>query len=118
MASNNADFSCTFTVQNSDGTAYDLTNADLEMQFKPYPSAGPGMPMPVAITTASTASGGLTVLTPPTSGQFSLYLPFTTMALFSARTYSWDILQNNNSGSRTFFGGGTFSVTEGVTENP
>jgi hypothetical protein len=42
MASNNADFACTFFVRQANGQPYDLTGATLEMSVKNKPGARPG----------------------------------------------------------------------------
>ncbi len=62
----NSAYAVSVTVQNSEGTAYDLTNADLGMRFfRPSPSHK----TPLDITTGS----GITV-TDPASGIFTINL--------------------------------------------
>lgn len=112
MASNNADFGCTFVIRTAANQPYDLTGASLEMSLKN--KAGPG-----AAATFSTfgPSPGLVVRSPATEGIVDLSVPFATMGTLSAGLYFWDLLALQSGTSRIFLGGGTLLVTQGITES-
>jgi len=112
MASNNADFGCTFFIKQANGQPYDLTGATLEMSVKNKPGA-------TAQATFSTAgpSPNLAIRAPAGTGIADLSVPFATMAGLSAGTYFWDLLLFTSGTSHIFLGGGTWLVTQGITES-
>jgi hypothetical protein len=112
MASNNADFGCTFFIRQANGQAYDLTGASLEMSVKNR--AGTAAQATFA---TSGASPNLVVRSPAAAGIVDLYVPFQTMAGLPAGLYFWDLLALVSGTSRIFLGGGTWLVTQGITES-
>jgi len=112
MASNNADFGCTFFIRQANGQPYDLSGATLEMSVKNRPGA-------IAQATFSTAgpSPALAIRAPASAGIVDLAVPFPLMAGLPAGTYFWDLLILAGSTSRIFLGGGTWLVTQGITES-
>jgi hypothetical protein len=112
MAQNNADFGCTFVVRNANNSAFDLTGASLEMQWKNTTGATPAASFK---TTDSPAT--LVIQSPPSAGIVTLGVPFTTMAGLKAGLYYWDLLKLNSSSSRTLLGSGTLMISQGVSES-
>jgi hypothetical protein len=112
MASNNADFGCTFFVKQANGQPYDLTGAVLEMSIKNKPGA-------TAQATFSTTgpSSNLAIRARASAGIVDLAVPFMIMAGLSAGTYFWDLLLLASGTSHIFLGGGTWLVTQGITES-
>jgi len=112
MASNNADFGCTFVIRTAGSQPFDLTGASLEMSLKNRPGQ-------TAAATFSTAGPlpNLVIRSPATAGIVDLSVPFATMATLSAGLYFWDLLELAGSTSRIFLGGGTLLVTQGITES-
>jgi hypothetical protein len=112
VANNNADFGCTFTIKNADRSAYDLTAAVLEMSVKNTTGAA-------AAATFSTSGGSpaLVIRSPATAGIVDLYVPFTAMETLKAGLYFWDLLQIVSGSSHVFLGGGTWQITQGITES-
>lgn len=112
MASNNADFGCTFIIRTAGNAPYDLTGASLEMSVKNR--AG----QTAAATFSTTGpSPNLVIRAPGTQGIVDLSVPFAIMATLSAGLYFWDLLDLASGTSRLFLGGGTFLVTQGITES-
>lgn len=112
MASNNADFCCTFIIRTAGGQPFDLTGASLEMSLKN--KAGQTA---AATFSTSGASPNLAIRSPATAGIVDLSVPFATMATLSAGLYFWDLLALASSTSRIFLGGGTLLVSQGITES-
>lgn len=112
MASNNADFGCTFVIRTAANAPYDLTGASLEMSLKNR--AGQTA---AATFSTSGASPNLVIRAPASQGIVDLSAPFATMATLSAGLYFWDLLDLASGTSRLFLGGGTFLVTQGITES-
>lgn len=112
MASNNADFGCTFVIRTAGNQAYDLTGASLEMSLKNRPGQ-------TAAATLSTSAPfpNLLIRSPASAGIVDLCVPFATMATLSAGLYFWDLLALASDTSRIFLGGGTLLVTQGITES-
>jgi hypothetical protein len=57
------------------------------------------------------------VRAPATAGIVDLYVPFTTMQGLSAGNAFWDLLRIAGSTSHIFLGGGTWLITQGITES-
>lgn len=112
MASNNADFGCTFIIRTAAGQPFDLTGASLEMSLKNKA----GQTAAATFSTSGT-SPNLVIRSPATAGIVDLSVPFASMAMLSAGLYFWDLLDLASSTSRIFLGGGTLLVTQGVTES-
>ena len=112
MASNNADFGCTFLIRTAGNAPYDLTGASLEMSLKNRP----GQTAAATFATSGTAPN-LVIRPPATGGIVDLSVPFAAMATLSAGLYFWDLLALESSTSRIFLGGGTLLVTQGITES-
>src|SRR5579862_931361 len=112
MASNNADFGCTFLVRTAANQPYDLTGATLEMSLKNKPGQA------AAATFATSGPAPNLVIRPPASaGIVDLSVPFAAMAALSAGLYFWDLLDLASGTSRIFLGGGSLLVTQGIPES-
>jgi hypothetical protein len=84
----------------------------LEMSVKNRPGA-----TAQATFSTSGAPPALVIRAPATAGIVDLAVPFTTMQGLSAGNYFWDLLRIAGSTSHIFLGGGTWLITQGITES-
>jgi len=98
-----ADFITDFTVENDNGTMFDLTGYTVACKIKKHYTSSTA----VTVTAA--------VLNPPTAGQVQLSLGNTATAAMKAGRYVYDVVITSTTGQKTRVLEGTVSVLEGVT---
>ena len=98
-----ADFITDFTVENDNGTMFDLTGYTVACKIKKHYTSSTA----VTVTAA--------VLNPPTAGQVQLSLGNTATAAMKAGRYVYDVVITSTSGIKSRVLEGTVSVLEGVT---
>lgn len=109
MAQNNADYDMSVSLMlQSSGLPYDLTSADLRMQVRVAPGLEP-------ILQATTGNGYLVITNPPTSGVFSIRIPYSVMNTLSPAQYALDVVNVVNSTNRQLLFSADWLVTAGVT---
>ena len=97
-----SDFNIDFTVENDNGTPFNLTGYTACLIKKHYTSS-----------TSTTVTAA--VLSPATSGQVQLSLGNTVTAGMKSGRYVYDVVITSASGLKTRVLEGTVSVLEGVT---
>ena len=98
-----ADFITDFTVENDNGTMFDLTGYQVACQIKKHYTSSTSV-----IVTAA-------ILNPATAGQVQLSLGNTATAAMKAGRYVYDVVITSTTGQKTRVLEGTVSVLEGVT---
>ena len=96
-----ADFTATFTITNSDGSVYNLSNASAVAKMKKHPTAG----------TAYTFSTSITSLT----GQITLTMADTVTENIPAGRYLYDILVTSAGGEKSRVIEGMALVSAGIS---
>ena len=96
-----ADFSSTFTITNTDGTVYNLSNASATAKIKKHPTAG----VAYTFTTSVTSS----------TGEIALSMADTITTDIPAGRYYYDILVTAAGGEKTRVIQGMALVTAGIS---
>ena len=96
-----ADFSSTFTITNSDGTVYNLSNASATAKMKKHPTAG------IAYTFTTTVTSS--------TGEIALSMADTVTTNIPAGRYYYDILVTAAGGEKTRVIQGMALVTAGIS---
>src|SRR5437016_11509100 len=112
MALNNASYSFTAFVKQTNGQPYDLTGKSMVMGFKNSTGlTGTGF------ATIQTGDGSITVQSPATSGIFSGTLSKAQMALMAQGTWYWDLLDVTDANVPIALGAGILPVRQGITNS-
>ena len=98
-----ADFITDFTIENDNGTMFDLTGYTVACLIKKHYTS----------STSTTVTSA--VLNPATAGQIQLSLGNTQTAALKAGRYVYDVVITSTTGQKTRVLEGTVSVLEGVT---
>ena len=98
-----SDFITDFTIENDNGTLFDLTGYTVACKIKKHYTS----------STSTTVTGA--ILTPPTSGQIQLSLGNAVTTAMKAGRYVYDVVITSTTGQKTRVLEGTVSVLEGVT---
>ena len=98
-----ADFITDFTIENDNGTMFDLTGYSVACQIKKHYTSG----------TSTTVTAA--ILNPSTAGQIQLSLGNTVTAALKSGRYVYDVVITSTTGQKTRVLEGTVSVLEGVT---
>lgn len=97
----NADFTSTFTITNSDGTVYNLSNATAAAKMKKHPTAGTAYTFTTSVTSST--------------GEIALSMTDVVTAGIPAGRYLYDILVTSAGGEKTRVIQGMATVTAGIT---
>ena len=98
-----SDFIIDFTVENDNGTDFNLTGYSAACLIKKHYTS----------STSTTVTGA--ILTPPTSGQIQLSLGNAVTTAMKAGRYVYDVVITATTGQKTRVLEGSVSVLEGVT---
>lgn len=98
-----ADFNIDFTVENDNGTPFNLTGYTVACQIKKH------------YTSSSSTAVTAAVLSPATAGSIQLSLGNAVTATMKAGRYVYDVVITSTSGIKSRVLEGTVSVLEGVT---
>jgi|TARA_B100002019_G_scaffold70035_1_gene60271 hypothetical protein len=98
-----ADFITDFTIENDNGTLFDLTGYTVACMIKKHYTS----------STSTTVTGA--ILTPATAGQIQLSLGNAVTAAMKAGRYVYDVVITSTTGQKTRVLEGSVSVLEGVT---
>ena len=98
-----SDFIIDFSVENDNGTPFNLTGYSAECKIKKHYTSSTS-------TTVTTA-----ILSPATSGQIQLSLTNVVTAGMKSGRYVYDVVITSNTGIKSRVLEGTVSVLEGVT---
>lgn len=96
-----ADFASTFTLTNSDGTPYNLTNSSASSRLKKFPESSTSYSFSTSITVAT--------------GKITLTMADEVTSTISPGRYYYDILVTSNSGIKTRVIEGMALVTAGIS---
>lgn len=96
-----ADFASTFTLTNSDGTPYNLTNSSASSRLKKFAESSTSYQFSTSITVAT--------------GKVTLTMPDNITSTISPGRYYYDILLTSNSGIKTRVIEGMALVTAGIS---
>ena len=98
-----ADFITDFTIENDNGTLFDLTGYSVACQIKKHYTS----------STSTTVTGA--ILTPATAGQIQLSLGNVVTTAMKSGRYVYDVVITSTTGQKTRVFEGSISVLEGVT---
>tara|TARA_B100000287_G_scaffold363099_1_gene356680 strand:- start:96 stop:434 length:339 start_codon:yes stop_codon:yes gene_type:complete len=98
-----ADFTIDFTVENDNGTAFNLTGYSVACKIKKH------------YTSSSSTTVTAAILSPATAGQIQLSLTNGQTAAMKSGRYVYDVVITSASGTKSRVLEGTVSVLEGVT---
>lgn len=98
-----SDFNIDFTVENDNGTPFNLTGYSVACLIKKH------------YTSSTSTTVTAAILSPATAGQVQLYLGNTVTAGMKSGRYVYDVVITSASGIKSRVLEGTVSVLEGVT---
>jgi hypothetical protein len=98
-----SDFILDFTIENDNGTTFDLTGYTVACKIKKH------------YTSSTSTTVSVSVLNPPTAGQIQMSLSNAITSTMKAGRYVYDVVITSLSGTKTRVLEGTVSVLEGVT---
>ena len=98
-----ADFITDFSIENDNGTMFDLTGYTVACLIKKH------------YTSSTSTTVTAAVLNPATAGQIQLSLGNTVTAALKSGRYAYDVVITSTTGQKTRVLEGTVSVLEGVT---
>ena len=98
-----ADFITDFSIENDNGTMFDLTGYTVACLIKKH------------YTSSTSTTVTAAVLNPATTGQIQLSLGNTVTAALKSGRYVYDVVITSTTGQKTRVLEGTVSVLEGVT---
>ena len=98
-----SDFITDFTIENDNGTLFDLTGYTVACKIKKHYTS----------STCTTVTGA--ILSPATSGQIQLSLGNAVTTAMKAGRYVYDVVITSTTGQKTRVLEGSVSVLEGVT---
>lgn len=98
-----SDFILDFTIENDNGTTFDLTGYTVACKIKKH------------YTSSTSTTVSVSILNPPTAGQIQLSLNNAITSTMKAGRYVYDVVITSLSGTKTRVLEGTVSVLEGVT---